>query len=73
MQAAEIFDHFLGRKPPVERGGGGEETRRWRDLLRVLRRMSKPATMAVPEVGARMVASMRKVVVFPAPLAPSRP
>ncbi len=35
--------------------------------------MSWPHTMAVPLVGSRMVASMRKVVVLPAPFAPSRP
>src|SRR6266478_4456964 len=35
--------------------------------------MSWPQTMAVPSVGSRMVASMRRVVVLPAPLAPRRP
>ena len=32
-----------------------------------------PATEKSPEVGSRMVVSSRMVVVFPAPLGPSRP
>ena len=35
--------------------------------------MSKPLTLAVPDVGFRMVQSMLMVVVLPAPLGPSNP
>ena len=35
--------------------------------------MSFPATRAVPAVGASTVASMRRVVLFPAPFGPRRP
>ena len=35
--------------------------------------MLKPAMVAVPLVGSRSVASIRRVVVFPAPFAPRRP
>jgi hypothetical protein len=35
--------------------------------------MSKPFTLALPEVGFRRVESNLTVVVFPAPLGPSRP
>src|SRR3990170_462216 len=35
--------------------------------------MSNPLTFAVPEVGLRMVQSIEMVVVFPAPLGPSKP
>lgn len=35
--------------------------------------MSCPSTVAEPEVGLSMVHSMETVVVFPAPLGPSRP
>src|SRR4030067_1207297 len=35
--------------------------------------MSNPFTLAVPEVGLRMVQSIEIVVVFPAPLGPSKP
>ena len=34
---------------------------------------SRPMMSAVPEVGARSVASMRIVVVLPAPLGPRKP
>src|SRR5436853_5911210 len=36
-------------------------------------RTSKPATVAVPEVGNRNPVSMRIVVVFPAPFGPRKP
>ena len=36
-------------------------------------RMSTPATRIVPEVGLRMPAIIRSVVVFPAPLGPRKP
>ena len=35
--------------------------------------MSKPLTLAVPEVGLESVVSMRMSVLFPAPLGPSNP
>ena len=37
------------------------------------RRRSAPATVAVPEVGASRVASIRSVVVLPAPFGPRKP
>jgi len=37
------------------------------------RTMSNPFTVAVPEVGFRIVQSMDKAVVLPAPLGPSNP
>src|SRR5882724_10209651 len=36
-------------------------------------RTSKPATVAVPDVGGRKHVSMRMVVVLPAPLGPKNP
>src|SRR5262245_60055474 len=36
-------------------------------------RTSKPATLALPEVGGRKQVSTRMVVVFPAPLGPRKP
>jgi hypothetical protein len=35
--------------------------------------MSKPLTLAVPDVGFKMVHSIEIVVVFPAPFGPSKP
>ena len=35
--------------------------------------MSKPATVAVPDVGGRKHVSMRMVVVLPAPFGPRKP
>lgn len=37
------------------------------------RTISNPATLAVPEVGLRVVESSLKAVVFPAPFKPRRP
>ena len=51
----------VDRNPTLARTRSGCSTTSW------------PNTRAVPSVGSRIVASMRSVVVFPAPLAPSKP
>ena len=73
VQAAEIFDHLLRGKPSVERGGRGKKSNLRRGLFAGLWRRHIRRRWRCPPVGARIVASMRSVVVFPAPLAPRRP
>ena len=42
-------------------------------FLAAARRRSRPATLSCPSLTGKSPQSMRKVVVFPAPLAPSKP